>query len=70
MIRQGRPRPVLSLSLDISELEMMKNLHKYLSLCTCEGVGYIKTDKNNVYLILVSLDDLNNFIFPKLDSVS
>jgi hypothetical protein len=56
-----RPRPVFVLSQNIRELEMFKALQKYLN------VGIIQTNRDEVNLVVKSLDDINNVIIPHFD---
>lgn len=49
------------LTQSIRELEMFKELHKYL------GVGRLQSNKNNIMLIVKSLDEIVNTVIPLFD---
>ena len=56
-----KPKPIFVLTQDLSEEIMFKELRKYL------GIGYTVKNKDNIYLYITSLHDLNTVLFPILD---
>lgn len=56
-----RPRPIFFLGQDYSEEELFKGLLKYL------GAGYLRKNKNNIYLEIKSLSAFKDVLFPILD---
>jgi hypothetical protein len=56
-----RPQPMFILTQNIRELEMFKALQEYL------GVGKLQKNKNNIVLIVKSLDEIVNTIIPLFD---
>lgn len=57
-----RPRPVFNLTQSINELEMFIALQKYL------GVGLIQKNRDNVTLVVRSIDEITSVIIPLFDN--
>lgn len=57
-----RPRPIFNLTQSINELEMFIALQKYL------GVGVIQKNRDNVTLVVRSLDEIISVLIPLFDN--
>lgn len=56
-----RPRPIFNLTQSIDELDMFIELQKHL------GVGKIRKNRNNVTLVITSIEEIISVIIPLFD---
>ena len=56
-----RPRPMFILTQSYTEFEMFKALHSYL------GVGRLQKNRNNITLVVTSIDEIVSVLIPLFD---
>ena len=57
-----RPQPIFNITQSINELDMFIALQKYL------GVGRVQQNRNNVTLVVTSIDEIIRVILPIFDN--